>query len=208
MNFRLRDAESIILMSLRPGAPYADRIEDEGRILIYEGHDVPRTVDIPNPKKMDQPDRNPGGSLTQNGLFAVAAQKYKEGLAPPERVRVFEKIRSGIWVYNGLFKLIDCWTEQSGGRNVFKFKLQLAGHNERDGRAVAPSTAEDDRLIPSWVKLEVWKGDRGRCIECGATSGLHFDHVIPYSKGGSSKDPANIQILCGRHNLAKHDKIE
>ena len=40
MNFRLRDAESIILMSLRPGAPYADRIEDEGRILIYEGHDV------------------------------------------------------------------------------------------------------------------------------------------------------------------------
>jgi hypothetical protein len=37
---------------------------------------------------------------------------------------------------------------------------------------------------------------------------LHFDHIIPYSKGGSSKDPANIQILCGRHNLAKHDKIE
>jgi 5-methylcytosine-specific restriction endonuclease McrA len=43
---------------------------------------------------------------------------------------------------------------------------------------------------------------------CGATSGLHFDHIIPYSKGGSSKDPANIQILYGRHNLAKHDKIE
>ena len=39
MNFRLRGTDSIILMSLRPGAPYADRVEDEGRILIYEGHD-------------------------------------------------------------------------------------------------------------------------------------------------------------------------
>ena len=34
-----------------------------------------------------------------------------------------------------------------------------------------------------------------------------LDHITPYSKGGSSKDPANIQILCRRYNLAKHDKI-
>ena len=208
MNFRLKDGESIILMSLRPGAPYADRIEDEGRILIYEGHDVARTAKLPHPKKVDQPDRNPGGSLTQNGLFAVAAEKYKDGVAPAERVRVFEKIRAGIWVYNGLFKLIDCWTEQSGGRTVFKFKLQVAGIDERDRPSVAPTAVEDDRIIPSWVKIEVWKRDKGRCVECDATSGLHFDHIIPYSKGGSSKNPANIQILCGRHNLAKHDKIE
>jgi HNH endonuclease len=210
MNFRLRDTESIILMSLRPGAPYADRIEDEGRILIYEGHDVARTAGTPYPKKVDQPERNPGGSLTQNGLFAEAAARYKKREAPPERVRVYEKIRSGIWVYNGLFELIDCWTEQSGTRKVFKFKLQFAGTDERNHPAVAPPALEDDRLVPSWVKLEVWKRDQGRCAypSCGATSGLHFDHIIPYSKGGSSKDPANIQILCGRHNLAKHDKIE
>lgn len=210
MNFRLRDSESIILMSLRLGAPYADRIEDEGRILIYEGHDLARTADMPYPKKVDQAERNPGGSLTQNGLFAEAAQKYKKGVAPPERVRVYEKIRSGIWVYNGLFELVDSWTEQSGGRKVFKFKLQIAGTEERDHPVVAPPALEDDRLVPSWVKLEVWKRDQGRCAypSCGATSGLHFDHIIPYSKGGSSKDPANVQILCGRHNLAKHDKIE
>jgi hypothetical protein len=207
MNFRLRNTESIILMSLRPGAPYADRVEDEGRTLIYEGHDVARTADVPNPKKMDQPEHNPGGSLTQNGLFAKAAQKYKESVAPPESVRVFEKIRSGIWVYNGLFELVDSWTEQSGGRKVYKFKLRIVSTGERD-RPTAAFQAEDDRLIPSSVKLEAWKRDQGRCVKCGAISGLHFDHIIPYSKGGSSKDPANIQILCGRHNLAKHDKIE
>ena len=41
MNFRLRNHLSVILMSVRPGAPYADRIEDEGKTLIYEGHDIP-----------------------------------------------------------------------------------------------------------------------------------------------------------------------
>jgi hypothetical protein len=69
---------------------------------------------------------------------AVAVQKYKEGVATPERVKVSEKIRSGIWVYNGLFKLIDCWTEQSGGRTVFKFKLQLAGRDEENGLRLLP----------------------------------------------------------------------
>ena len=210
MNFRLRDAKSVILMSLRAGAPYADRVEDEGRILIYEGHDVARTASTPYPKQVDQPERNPGGSFTQNGLFAEAARKYKEGKAEPEKVSVYEKIRPGIWVYNGLFELIDCWTEQSGGRKIFKFKLQFGGTDERERTFVAPEVSENDRLIPSWVKLEVWKRDQGRCAypSCGASSGLHFDHIIPYSKGGSSKDPANIQILCGRHNLAKRDNIE
>jgi hypothetical protein len=209
MNFRLRDTESIILMSVRPGAPYADRVESEGRILVYEGHDVARTAKVPYPKQVDQPENNPGGSLTQNGLFAYAARRYKEGAASAERVRVYEKIRPGIWVYNGLFELVDVWTEQSVGRKVFKFKLQFAvGDDDRDRAAVAPPALEDDRLVPSWVKLEVWKRDQGRCAKCGTTSGLHFDHVIPYSKGGSSKDSANIQILCGRHNLAKRDNIE
>lgn len=41
MNFRLRGGWSIILMSLRAGAPYADRVEEDGKVLIYEGHDEP-----------------------------------------------------------------------------------------------------------------------------------------------------------------------
>lgn len=127
MNFRLRGTETIILMSLRPGAPYADRVEDEGRVLIYEGHDSSRTVNEPDPKRVDQPARHPGDSPTENGLFAEAARRYKEGEGPAESVRVYEKIRSGIWVYNGMFDLIECWTEQSDGRKVFKFKLRFAG---------------------------------------------------------------------------------
>jgi hypothetical protein len=50
MNFRLRGGASVILMSVRPGAPYADQVEDGGRILVYEGHDVPRTRGGPDPR--------------------------------------------------------------------------------------------------------------------------------------------------------------
>jgi hypothetical protein len=64
------------------------------------------------------------------------------------------------------------------------------------------------RRIPTLVKLEVWKRDRGRCTICGATDELHFDHIVPFLKGGASSTADNIQLLCARHNLAKHDRIE
>ena len=36
MNFRLRGVSTVVLMSVRAGAPYADRVEEDGRVLIYE----------------------------------------------------------------------------------------------------------------------------------------------------------------------------
>ena len=64
MNFRLKGGLSVILMSLRPGAPYADRIADDGRILIYEGHDISQHKGGPDPKTVDQVMHHAGGSLT------------------------------------------------------------------------------------------------------------------------------------------------
>jgi len=207
MNFRLRGGRSVILMSLRPGAPYADRVEDEGRVLIYEGHDVPRRRGGPDPKNVDQPRSNPSGSLTDNGLFEEVALRFKERKHPAERVIVYEKIRSGLWVYNGVFQLVDAWEERSGSRSVFKFKLELLDDPVYEVTARAPEL-EHNRLIPSDVKRAVWKRDKGHCVQCGASDNLHFDHVIPHSKGGSSLVAENVQLLCARHNLAKRDRIE
>ncbi len=209
MNFRLKGGFSVILMSIRPGAPYADRIEEDGKILIYEGHDVPLRKDGPNPKMIDQPEKNPGGRLTQNGLFYEAVRKFKTNKEQyePELVKVYEKIRPGIWVYNGLFKLVDAWKEVINTRNVFKFKLELLDDepiSAKNGKV----DIEHNRIIPTAVKLDVWKHDKGRCVTCGSQDNLHFDHIIPYSKGGSSLVAENIQILCARHNLEKRDKIK
>ena len=207
MNYRLR-GESVLLMSRRPGAPYDDQVDEEGGILLYEGHDCSKTIETPDPKKVDQPEFNPNGTLTQNGRFAEAAKRHKEFSEPPEKVCVYEKIRDGIWVYNGAFELIDCWADYSTGRKVFKFQLRLMHSDEQVLANHPKEQAEDDRIIPSSVKLAAWKRDQGKCRICGATTGLHFDHIIPYSKGGSSKDIENIQILCAQHNLGKRDRIE
>ncbi len=63
-------------------------------------------------------------------------------------------------------------------------------------------------MVPSAVRREVWERDGGRCVVCGAEDEIQFDHVIPYSAGGSSITADNVQILCARHNLEKSDRIE
>jgi 5-methylcytosine-specific restriction endonuclease McrA len=45
-------------------------------------------------------------------------------------------------------------------------------------------------------------------VICSEKDNLHFDHVIPFSRGGSSITAENIQLLCSRHNLDKSDRIQ
>lgn len=210
MNFRIKGGDTVILMSIRKGAPYADRVEDNGQILIYEGHDVPNTKNLKvSPKTLDQPYKTPNGTLTENGKFFLAAKHFKDGKQPPERVKVYEKIKDGIWVYNGVFELVDAWQEPVEGRMVFRFKLYVTDQNQDEPFLCIQETKDLDhnRMIPTSVKLEVWKRDKGQCVTCGSTNNLHFDHILPYSKGGTSLKADNIQLLCARHNLQKSAKI-
>ena len=207
MNFHLNNSISVILMSVRPGAPYQDSIQNEGQVLIYEGHDVfKKNGQNIDPKSIDQPMYTEYGSLTENGKFFTAAMKYKDCKTNPERVKVYEKIKPGIWAYNGIFLLTDAWTELSGERKVFKFKLELVDEHKKDNQQKNIKT-DFSRIIPTSVKIEVWKRDKGRCVICGSEKDLHFDHIIPYSKGGSSNTAKNVQLLCAKCNLNKSDKI-
>ena len=76
---------------------------------------------------------------TQNGLFMDAALAFKKRQGSADAVQVYEKIRGGIWVYSGLFHLVDAWQEPSHGRQVCKFRLELA----------------DDQLIPAGEEREL-----------------------------------------------------
>lgn len=71
--------------------------------------------------------------------------------------------------------------------------------------ALAPGQ-RDTRSIPQEVKAEVWQRDGGRCVECGSSHYLEFDHVIPLSRGGATS-AANLQILCRGCNRAKGANI-
>lgn len=206
MNFRLSPGYSVILMSRRHDAPYRDQLEEDGSVLVYEGHDEPRRRRDLDPKSVDQPEFQPNGRPTQNGLFHRAAHEFKRGERPVETVRAYEKVRQGIWSYNGVFELVDSWRESDGVRLVFRFKLIAIEDVEMDPIAPRHDPVRR-RIIPSHVKVEVWKRDGGRCVKCGATDELHFDHDVPFSKGGTSITAANVQLLCARHNLEKKDSI-
>jgi hypothetical protein len=208
MNFRMRPSYSVILMSQRANAPYRDRVHDDGITIEYEGHDVPRHSHDHNPKNEDQPDKLPNGKLTQNGLFVRAVDNYKKEGLPPEFVKVYEKILPGIWSLKGYFNLIDYNVVPDVKRNVFRFILRLSDHADIDSPATNNLLLDHTRLIPSEIKKEVWKRDKGRCVICSDTKNLHFDHELPFSKGGTSMSTKNVRLLCMKHNLQKSGKIE
>nr|WP_284507468.1 HNH endonuclease [Caballeronia sp. AZ7_KS35] len=60
--------------------------------------------------------------------------------------------------------------------------------------------------IPRVVQREVWQRDGGRCVECSTREKLCFDHIVPFSRGGSNT-VRNIQLLCERCNLTKGNRI-
>jgi hypothetical protein len=206
MNFRLRPSYSVILMSQRSNAPYRDKVYADGITIEYEGHDVPKRSYEHNPKLEDQQDKLPSGKLTQNGLFKRAVDRYIEGQSAAELVKVYEKILPGVWSLKGSFDLIQYKTVNDGHRKVFRYILRLSDHIALDAQRAEDPT--HTRLIPSEIKKEVWKRDKGRCVICGGTENLHFDHDLPFSKGGTSTSAKNVRLLCMQHNLAKAAKIE
>lgn len=85
-------------------------------------------------------------------------------------------------------------------------------YRRRQARAeITPVTpARDDRVIPQTVKILVSARDKGECQIKGPPctgAGEVFDHIFPWSKGGSSKDPDNIQLACAPCNAWKSDKV-
>lgn len=106
-------------------------------------------------------------------------------------------------------------------RRVFSAQAQLTAqevsslilHGERTKarrleRVLAAAAAESDpermarEPIPEDVRLFVWSRDKGRCVRCGATTELEFDHVIPLAMAGSNT-AKNLQLLCASCNRSK-----
>lgn len=204
MNFRADGRLPVFLMSLRKNAPYKDQWMPDKQLLIYEGHDA--KADQKTKKAIDQSMYRDSGKLSDNGKFYNEAIAYKEGKRKgPLQIQVYEKLDTGVWFDKGIFDLVGAEYVSEYGRNVFKFFL----HPTDIVRSVTDvQEYKHERMIPTSVKVEVWKRDKGQCRMCGQTTGLHYDHILPFSKGGRSDDVRNVQILCARHNLQKSDKIE
>lgn len=58
------------------------------------------------------------------------------------------------------------------------------------------------RHISATTKKIVFTRDGGVCQCCGSSESIEYDHIIPFSCGGSSA-VSNIQLLCMKCNRSK-----
>lgn len=86
--------------------------------------------------------------------------------------------------------------------------LSRHGPSRKKTAPERPPRTHQSRRVPQWVKDRVWARDEGRCSyvspdgrRCSSRSGLEYDHVLPWARGGASDDPENVRLLCRAHNL-------
>lgn len=86
--------------------------------------------------------------------------------------------------------------------------IKLRKEIEELDREIKELDKNDNRVrnVSQDVKDKVWNRDKGICVQCGSNKNLEFDHIIPFSKGGSNTY-RNIQLLCQTCNREKSDNI-
>jgi HNH endonuclease len=62
------------------------------------------------------------------------------------------------------------------------------------------------RTLTDSVRAAILVRDGGRCRRCGSARDLEVDHIVPFSKGGTSEE-CNLQALCRRCNRRKWKKL-
>jgi hypothetical protein len=80
---------------------------------------------------------------------------------------------------------------------------------------VPPPGTGRSRFIPTAVRRFVWRRDLGRCAYCDASTGircesrfgLEIDHIVPWSRGGSSIHAENLRLLCSAHHRLVTEEI-
>jgi 5-methylcytosine-specific restriction endonuclease McrA len=99
--------------------------------------------------------------------------------------------------------------ERLGADDVKALALQLEGvksatlelaHAEMRGETAAALRPREP--IAQAVRHEVWRRDGGRCVDCGSKANLEFDHIIPWSEGGSNT-ARNLELRCESCNRRK-----
>jgi 5-methylcytosine-specific restriction endonuclease McrA len=92
-------------------------------------------------------------------------------------------------------------------REAFTLLLEKTDPAREPKRKVTPKPSKHTRTAPKPVARQVFKRDGSQCTyvspggtRCDAKAFLELDHIIPWSLGGSSRDPNNLTLRCRPHN--------
>lgn len=91
-----------------------------------------------------------------------------------------------LWYFGGEFFTSNLPVE---ARDVAVFARQRTPELKRPG-------------ISEAVQRAVYERDGGQCVKCGSRFNLQYDHILPFSRGGSS-EASNLQLLCSSCNRQK-----
>jgi 5-methylcytosine-specific restriction endonuclease McrA len=84
--------------------------------------------------------------------------------------------------------------------------LRLRHRPEPKVRREPDESRANRKRIAADTRLFVWQRDGGRCCDCGSTSELQFDHIVPVAKGGSNT-AQNVELLCADCNRRKAARL-
>ncbi|MEA5592919.1 HNH endonuclease [Rivularia sp. UHCC 0363] len=76
---------------------------------------------------------------------------------------------------------------------------------DKSGKSATKPQSKRSRYIPSSIRVSVLHRDKYKCVFCGRNAKqvqLEVDHIIAFSKGGSS-NLNNLQTLCIDCNRGK-----
>jgi hypothetical protein len=140
-------------------------------------------------------------------VLACVAQFYlfwqRERLRAEERRRTKEQLRAQKRQLEEEQRRADeqRWSEKRRQEQEEAIKsfleLMRGGENRLERRS---------RSIPQPVKIAVVTRDGGKCRRCGSIQDLQYDRIVPNSRGGSSTDVNNIQLLCGKCSSLKSNR--
>ncbi len=101
----------------------------------------------------------------------------------------------------------------AAGTNEPQSASQASAHFRPTGRT-PPNVQPQDRRDPSiGLRFKVLKRDHFKCVLCGDHPArspecvLHVDHVIPWSKGGKTRED-NLRTLCETCNIGRSNRSD
>lgn len=127
-----------------------------------------------------------------------------------------EALRKGqLWVFRNAIVRVEDPARASRAEIVTRIKFAVLSE-ERAFAKIAHAVDLFEKIekepirrripITEEVRILVWRRDEGKCVSCGSSDRLEFDHIIPVEKGGSST-ARNIQLLCETCNRRKGTTI-
>lgn len=150
-----------------------------------------------------------GGFVTQDNKIEIAFEQWKKR----SRQTYISAICKPCWEinycpYGEMIETFPVSTDKDFGCRIFGHicPVYLVAEPFTETKVMRNIT----RNIPLVTKLKVMRRDNCVCALCNENipdDKINFDHIIPWSKGGSS-DTNNIRLLCADCNKSRGNRFE